>query len=145
MYNAAAILRVTVASEADSSTNVQSLDLLASVNNVSRSRCYLLLFFNPRHPHAPTPHVCKQLTIKYYQRKRGTKRMVGMHFDFTELCTTIPPLEYGGNEVLLDAFASKVQMFDASDRSSILTTVHDLDLSRQIDPCLLYTSPSPRD
>ena len=35
--------------------------------------------------------------------------MVDMFFEFTELCTTIPPLEYGGNEVLLDYFASKVK------------------------------------
>ena len=59
----------------------------------------------------PSPRpLCQQLTIKYYQRKRGTKRMVGMQFDFTELCTTIPPLEYGGNEILLEDFASKVQV-----------------------------------
>lgn len=51
----------------------------------------------------------EQLTIDYYQRQRGTKRMVDMFFEFTELCTTIPPLEYGGNEVLLDYFASKVK------------------------------------
>lgn len=35
--------------------------------------------------------------------------MVDMFFEFTELCTTIPPLDYGGNEVLLDYFASKVE------------------------------------
>lgn len=70
---------------------------------------------------APRPPACKQLTIKYYQRKRGTKRMVGMHLDFTELCTTIPPLEYGGNEVLLDSFASKVQTCHTPDRLSIPT------------------------
>lgn len=34
--------------------------------------------------------------------------MVDMYFEFTDLCTTIPPLEYGGNEVLLEFFASKV-------------------------------------
>lgn len=51
----------------------------------------------------------EQLTIDYYQRQRGTKRMVDMFFEFTELCTTIPPLEYGGNENLLEYFASKVQ------------------------------------
>lgn len=49
-----------------------------------------------------------QLTIDYFQRKRGTKRMVDMFFEFSDLCTTIPPLEYGGNEVLLEYFASKV-------------------------------------
>lgn len=49
-----------------------------------------------------------QLIIHYYQRLRGTKRMVDMSFEFTELCTTIPPLEYGGNENLLVYFAAKV-------------------------------------
>lgn len=34
--------------------------------------------------------------------------MVDMNFEFTELCTTIPPLEYGGNENLLKYFAAKV-------------------------------------
>ncbi|CAM9426180.1 unnamed protein product, partial [Ectocarpus fasciculatus] len=48
-----------------------------------------------------------KLTINYFQRQRGTKRMVDMFFEFTELCTTIPPLEYGGNEVLLETFAAK--------------------------------------
>ena len=65
-----------------------------------------------RHPETWPPPPClslrEQLTIDYYQRQRGTKRMVDMFFEFTELCTTIPPLEYGGNEVLLDYFASKV-------------------------------------
>lgn len=56
----------------------------------------------------PLPSL-KQLTIDYYQRQRGTKRMVDMFFEFTELCTTIPPLEYGGNEALLEYFASKVK------------------------------------
>lgn len=53
----------------------------------------------------------EQLTIDYFQRKRGTKRMVDMFFEFTELCTTIPPLEYGGNEVLLEYFESKVKRY----------------------------------
>lgn len=34
--------------------------------------------------------------------------MVDMSFEFTELCTTIPPLEYGGNENLLKYFTAKV-------------------------------------
>lgn len=38
--------------------------------------------------------------------------MVDMFFEFTELCTTIPPLEYGGNEVLLEYFESKVKRYD---------------------------------
>lgn len=49
-----------------------------------------------------------QLTINYYQRERGTKRMVDMSFEFDDLCTTIPPVEYGGSEVLLDDFAAVV-------------------------------------
>ena len=59
-----------------------------------------------------TPPSCEQLTIDYFQRKRGTKRMVDMFFEFTELCTTIPPLEYGGNEALLEYFESKVKRYD---------------------------------
>lgn len=62
-----------------------------------------------RPPHAALPFSRGQLTIDYFQRRRGTKRMVDMFFEFTELCTTIPPLEYGGNEVLLDYFAAKVR------------------------------------
>lgn len=34
--------------------------------------------------------------------------MVDMFFEFHDLCTTIPPVEYGGNEDLLETFATKV-------------------------------------
>lgn len=34
--------------------------------------------------------------------------MVDMFFEFLRLCTTIPPVEYGGNEDLLETLATKV-------------------------------------
>ncbi|CAM9147362.1 unnamed protein product, partial [Choristocarpus tenellus] len=60
---------------------------------------------NPGADYTKPQHV--KLTINYYQRQRGTKRMVDMYFDFTELCTTIPPMDYGGNAVLLENFAAQ--------------------------------------
>ncbi|CAM9682036.1 unnamed protein product, partial [Discosporangium mesarthrocarpum] len=48
-----------------------------------------------------------KLTINYYQMKRGTKRMVDMYFEFSDLCTTIPPEQYGGNTAILDNFAAQ--------------------------------------
>lgn len=49
-----------------------------------------------------------QLTINYYQMQRGTKRMVDLSFEFNDPCTTIPPVEYGGNENLLADFEEMV-------------------------------------
>lgn len=51
----------------------------------------------------------RQLTMNYYQRLRGTKRMVDMFFEYSNLCTTVPPLEYGGSEDLLADFGSRVR------------------------------------
>ncbi|CAM9249368.1 unnamed protein product, partial [Phaeothamnion confervicola] len=48
-----------------------------------------------------------KLTIEYYQRTRGKKRLVYASLDFTELCTTIKPVEYGGSATKLATFAKK--------------------------------------
>lgn len=50
--------------------------------------------------------------------------MVDMYFEFTELCTTIPPLEYGGNELLLETFASKVRKKGGSLLSRLPDEIH---------------------
>ena len=64
--------------------------------------------------------------------------MVDMYFEFTELCTTIPPLEYGGNEVLLEYFASKVPKCATSLRmqalfSTLYVSQAELHLSTMVD------------
>lgn len=78
------------------------------VGNPPETRWRLYGVFSREQTRLPLVLVPSQLTINYFQRQRGTKRMVDMFFEFTELCTTIPPLEYGGNEVLLETFAAKV-------------------------------------
>jgi hypothetical protein len=42
-----------------------------------------------------------KLAIEYYQTTRGTKRMVSMTFEYSDLCTVVPPREYGGNPTTL--------------------------------------------
>ena len=70
-----------------------------------------------------------QLDLEYYQVSKGQKRLVHAELFFDDLCATVKPLQFGGNQEILDlAMAKGILPCDVDINGNLKSYTYDLEV-----------------